>query len=843
MSPRNSAVDLSRRGSDGAYTAGRSNINAESKLVMKKLLASLLVLTASGCPDIKVDQNEVGAGPTVEFDPARSLATGARFIPFPNDLARDPATGKLNLGEPKCPETPTAMATRLNVLNKLDGFGTYQLAMQVTFTEAVDPASIVTTGADANVVMYQVTNMGTALDPSTAMPVPIIVRSVGTTLRQLPEDCAAPETVNAVVFVPTIPLTQKSTYIVALKKGIANTEGAPFAGAYTWGLVSAKDSPVTVDDAGNVVADRTPLDPLDPEDRASLLALNQLWQGHKNVLAYLDATPQGPATRGDLLVAFAFTTQTTTDQLDQSVATSPAGKLSSTGFLVAPATATGKFGAFGTAVCPANGETNPTQCFLKLALGSCAPATTGCGSPTAGNAFFAAGATACGGLYDCAQIGDVLGGAIETVNYQTQVPNTLTAVTGVTVKPKQGPWSDPVNPMGQGSLALETIMTIPTGTAPTGGWPVVIFGHGFGSKKETVLTIAGKLSRAGFATVAVDFAQSGSRAVRTSTSPTLGCRGHCFTAGGTDTAVECEIGPASLGGQCLAGETCGSLTAMPGFVPPAPDTHPQCYDSIFSADLAQSRDNFRQTVLDLQRVAKAVASCGTTNCGTFQIDATRIFYGGLSLGSIIGTTAVAMSPQVKAAALNVGGIGWLDTLENTATLEIRCPLVNSLIDGGVLTGTKWAGGTTTGLCVEGMGNAWKAQPGYATFSAIARWVLDPSDPANFAARLRTKPHLIQEVIGDTVVPNLVQERQAGVTGAIANTSAADPLTSVLVESASVSTNPTQSKLVKYTTDADHFYVHSSLLKPYSTASASVNALLRMQIDFVQYLDNHDDDSL
>lgn len=42
---------------------------------MKKLLASLLALTASGCPDVKTDQDEVGAEPTVEFDPARSLAT------------------------------------------------------------------------------------------------------------------------------------------------------------------------------------------------------------------------------------------------------------------------------------------------------------------------------------------------------------------------------------------------------------------------------------------------------------------------------------------------------------------------------------------------------------------------------------------------------------------------------------------------------------------------------------------------------------------------------------------------------------------------------------------------
>jgi hypothetical protein len=172
---------------------------------------------------------------------------------------------------------------------------------------------------DVNVVMYQVANAGAPLDPTAAMPIPLVVRSVGTTLRQLPEDCASPETVDAVVFVPAIPLRQKSTYIVALKKGITDTDGSPFQGSYTWGLVSAAQPPVTLDAAGNVVADRTPLDPADPEDRASLLALAQLYAGHKPALDFLDATPLGPASRGELLVAFAFTTQTTTDQLDPTV--------------------------------------------------------------------------------------------------------------------------------------------------------------------------------------------------------------------------------------------------------------------------------------------------------------------------------------------------------------------------------------------------------------------------------------------------------------------------------------------------------------------------------------------
>jgi len=107
---------------------------------MKKLLACALVATMSGCPDVKVDPDEAAGGPTVEFDPARSQLTKARFIPFPNDLVRDPMTGKINLPEQAC-ESPTSKATRENILNTLDGFGTFETAMQVTFTQPVDAKS------------------------------------------------------------------------------------------------------------------------------------------------------------------------------------------------------------------------------------------------------------------------------------------------------------------------------------------------------------------------------------------------------------------------------------------------------------------------------------------------------------------------------------------------------------------------------------------------------------------------------------------------------------------------------------------------------------------------------
>lgn len=790
---------------------------------MKRLLASLLVLSASGCPDVTVDQNEVGVGPTVEFDPARSLATGARFIPFPTDLVRNPVTGKISLSSQAC-ETPTALNTRINILNTLDGFGTYQVPIQVTFTEEFDEATV-----QGNVALFEVTSVG----PS-ATPLPIVTRKT-TTVRFASGDCSAPETVHALVVIPTVPLKQRTTYVLAVKEGIRRPDGGHFGPSLTWALVSSKEPPVTLDAEGNVIADSTPLDPSKQADRDQLRSLLGLWKSLERPLIFLDQTPFFKGLeRSQLLVATSFTTQTTTATLDPTVAGSPAAELADTDFLVDPAPLS--FGPF-MALCV--GGESAGECAMKLALGGCAPTTTGCGAANyvAGNAACAAPPS---GVYDCAQVGNVLAGAIGTTNYQRQLTNPTSGLPAL-----QGAWTDPYDPTPSGSLALQTLVFTPTGAAPAEGWPVVIFGHGLTSSKESAFAIAGKLARAGFATVAIDMSQHGSRAVRTSTALALGCKGHCYDATGADTGVECDTAS-----QCdqLSGETCGRQAAG-AINPPSPSSAPQCYASIFSADLTNTRDNIRQSILDFERVAKAVKACGTTNCGTFQADPDRIFYGGISLGSLIGGSAAAISPDIQGAALNVGGVGWLDVIENTMTVALQCSLVNSLVDAGIIMGEKWTPGSTTDVCTTG---AWKTQPGYATFSAVARWVLDPADAANFEVRLRAKPHLIQSVIGDTVVPNIVQERQAALTGVAASVQASSPFNPGAPTSASaaISTDPAASKYVTYTTDANHIYVHSTLLRPAfvqpsgtsAQQQASALATMRMQIDFAQFLDNIDDDS-
>lgn len=775
---------------------------------MKKLLACLLVATMSGCPDIDVDPDEVYTGAVVEFDPARSLAEQARFIPFPNDLARDPATGRVNLGPQAC-ESPASKATRENILNQLDGFGTYQTAMQVTFTAEVDPASLAN-----NVVMYQLTDEGTPLSPAEAMPIPVQVVRVGKSPRfTATSNCEAdPPLVDSVVFVPTIPLDQKSTYFVALLSGIKTPDGREFKPATTWALVASEENPVTLDDQGNVVSDRTPLDPSDPAQRMQLQSLAQIWQLHSVGLGFYAQTPDA-RPRQDILVAFQFTTQTVTDPLDPTVDDSPANNLATVGLLQTESV-TGRFGQL-SALCGQEATDAPTQCFLKLALGGCSPLTTGCGAPN-----YAAGEAACQ-LLNCAAIGDVVGGGVITANYQAQLPNPLTDGAAI-----QGAWSDPVDPEQQATLVLETLVVMPAGTKPAAGWPTVLFVHPITSSKESALAIAGRLAQFGFATVAIDSAAHGSRAVRISRDPALGCIGRCFS-GTTPTETECDTIA-----DCGLGEFCGSATETPAFLPPSPTTATQCYASFLSPDLAITRDGIRQTVLDHLRVINAIKTCGPSSCPGVSFNPERIYVLGMSVGGFMGTMSAAMSSDVKAAVLNATGAGWADFLENTDTLAIRCLLVDGLIDAGILVGEKWNGGET-GLCTT---DEWKTQPGWATFSAIGRWVLDPADPANFAPRLRTRPVLVQENDADTVVPNVATQRLAALLG-LTMPATADPFNNQ--PSAAIVDMPTTSKYVRYVSDANNVFAHPSLLRPAIEAQNGINGTLRLQVDAATFLNFND----
>ena len=719
---------------------------------MNKTLAASLALGLVGlvgCPDIKTDTGEGAAGPTVQFDPAASI------LPFPNNLALDPTTHRVNLPK-QCNESLAQTAIRTTLLNTLDGFGTYQSALQVTFSEAFDATTL-----DGHVLLYQRAKGMAPNAPASAMPIPVTLIP-GMTL-QYSADCSTSKMVPVLTIIAKAVLEQRSTYTVALTKGIKTPSGADFGASFTWSVVGQESSPVTFDASGNLKENHTPLDPRDEAQLAQLQGISLLWQVHKMALDFIAGTGHA---RSDVLVAWEFNTQSN-DALDPTVATSPAAAVSSSTVPL-------------QSVASITGGATPTQVLLSKGI----PCDTGSG-----------------GL-PCDSIGDLLAGGLISKSYQkgTTSPTTI-----------PGAWDDPVRPtVVNPSYVIQVLAAVPQGTAPAGGWPTVVFGHGLTSSKTTLFAIAPQLAKAGFASVAIDFVLHDSRAIRTS----------------TDTNMKC---------------------ADSDIPKPTPSTAPQCYAPFLSSDLAGTRDNIRQTVLDLEGLVAAIKACGTANCGALKVDATHLAYLGMSLGGLVGSIAVANIPDFKGAVLNVPAVGLVDVLENTASLDIRCSLVDALISLKVLSGELYNHNPADpkGLCTT---DAWKAQPGYQQFSVIARWGLDPADGATFTGKLATRKILIQEVINDEIFPNIATDREGALVGLTPQT--ADPATSAAPppSAAIAPANPTANKWVRYPAVAGtpgNTFHHASLLQPDGVTmgnpagtQAGQLGTARIQVDAITFLFNN-----
>jgi hypothetical protein len=109
------------------------------------------------------------------------------------------------------------------------------------------------------------------------------------------------------------------------------------------------------------------------------------------------------------------------------------------------------------------------------------------------------------------------------------------------------------------------------------------------------------------------------------------------------------------------------------------------------------------------------------------IDPTKVYYSGQSLGAIQGAVNVAANPRITKAVLNVGG-GTLVDIFTTSPAFVNS--TNALLAGlGITPGTS----------------------GYLQFLSVAKLILDPADPINFAGHLtgNTLPNLLPPLGGAT----------------------------------------------------------------------------------------------
>jgi hypothetical protein len=202
----------------------------------------------------------------------------------------------------------------------------------------------------------------------------------------------------------------------------------------------------------------------------------------------------------------------------------------------------------------------------------------------------------------------------------------------IEVTPTARPIQQPV-PVDDPSLAIFPPGYIPISyhvflpqVTPGAKIPVVIYGHGSGDSQFGAPTaIASTLAKAGFATLAMEEV------------------GHGF-------------GPGSL--ASLTDSTGQYFVSTPGRgIPLAPDGSIQPGDGCFLPGPIAVRDCLRQTAVDVMALVQNINANGLG----VNLDPSRIYYVGQSLGSFIGSLVHAVEPRVKAAVLNVGGDSVLDT--------------------------------------------------------------------------------------------------------------------------------------------------------------------------------------
>ncbi len=291
-------------------------------------------------------------------------------------------------------------------------------------------------------------------------------------------------------------------------------------------------------------------------------------------------------------------------------------------------------------------------------------------------------------------------------------------------------------PAIQGTQVSSLDLVLPAGPQPAAGWPVAIFGHGFGGEKNSLIAVASVLASQGIATASINVVGHGGGPAGTLT---------IARTDGTRVVV-----PAGGRGMDLNGD--GDIDGTEGFS---------------AGGLIGSRDALRQTVSDLQQL---VRSFGTDNVdvdgdGMGDFDPARIFYTGISLGGIYGTMLLGTEPNVRAGVPNVPG----GVLTEIARLSqtFRASFVPAFGAAGLLNALPIAPplfGFNENIPLRNLPPLLNTVPGASRLAEAIdnlEWVAVAGDPLGYARHIRAeplrgnrpKPLIFQFARGDMTVPN------------------------------------------------------------------------------------------
>ncbi len=300
----------------------------------------------------------------------------------------------------------------------------------------------------------------------------------------------------------------------------------------------------------------------------------------------------------------------------------------------------------------------------------------------------------------------------------------------------QVPTGQSVPPQGTEEIFFN--LFIPSGTRPTNGWPVAIFGHGFtDSKQGAPFAVASTLAHNGIASIAINVV------------------GHGFGPNSTLTVKQGTTLTTFLeGGRGFDQDGNGQIASSEGsstFV-----LSPQ--------GTIGSRDALQQTTADLMQLVRAIqGGIDVDGDGLPDLDANRIYYAGQSFGGIYGTIFLGIEPDVKAGVPNVPGGPIIDIVRLspsfqlllTQALSVRTP---SLLNAGPPLFFK------DNSPLRNLPPVINNVPGAIAIQTVedtSRWLGQAGDPVAWAPFIHKsplpgdaiKPVIIQFARGDETVPN------------------------------------------------------------------------------------------
>lgn len=283
-------------------------------------------------------------------------------------------------------------------------------------------------------------------------------------------------------------------------------------------------------------------------------------------------------------------------------------------------------------------------------------------------------------------------------------------------------------PLKVADQKIPVLVTVPNATAaggacvkPPAGWPVVIVQHGITGNRTQALAMADSYADACFVVAAIDLPLHGlvpNYADPTKTSP-LYCSSttaNPMCMGAIERTFDVDLVNNSTSAAASDAKVDGSGAHYINLTSPL-----------------TSRDNNRQAAVDLNVFSKTVKTLDLTGDGIADIDPARVHLTGLSLGAIVGTVASKFTDFATFTASAPGGV--------ITRLLLDSPTFGPTINAGL--GAQLVIGSYV----------------YNLFLSDLQTAIDSGDPINhvFGAQANNPYHL-QEITGDTVVPNSATDR-------------------------------------------------------------------------------------